>query len=177
MNIDSIIAAEGDSFEWTSSGYGCFMLRTPLLNWCGYVSIPASHPWSGLRFDTARVTPLPDRDVPDIAPNVFGMFIEAMRDSPDDGLYPLDLVLAVHGGVTYSDIRCSLRGQSADDKRWTFGFDCAHAGDLVPGIWKEMNRDVAEHLSRGDVYRDRDYVFAETSRLAAQLRMVHERGF
>lgn len=170
------IRAEGASLEWHSSGYGCLMLRTPLLSWCGYVAVPAEHPWHGLQHN-ARVTPLPERSIPDgIVPNVFGVFLEALSDAPDDGLLPLDLVIAVHGGITWSAPRCELRGQSADRTEWLFGFDCGHAGDLVPGV-AALLLPPNSNVFADSVYRDRDYVFGETSRLAAQLRMAQERGY
>jgi hypothetical protein len=61
-----------------------------------------------------------------------------------------DVPLEVHGGVTFND---GVR----------IGFDCAHAGDLVPG------RDLAHS---DDVYRNMAYVKAECKRLAEQLRAV-----
>jgi hypothetical protein len=53
---------------------------------------------------------------------------------------------------------------------WWFGFDCGHAGDLVPELAKQFPL-IAE---LGGVYRDRDYVVGETCRMAAQLRRIHQ---
>lgn len=173
-DLQSKIRDEGDELEWQSSGYECLMLRTPMQCWCGYVCVPAEHPWHGLGF-SERVTPLPDRSVPEgIAPNVFGLFLAALGPQFEDGLHPLDLCIAVHGGITWSDQRCSLRDQPAERTEWMFGFDCGHAGDIVPGVLRVVRNP---SLFEGDSYRDRDYVFGETSRLAAQLRMVQERGY
>lgn len=167
------VAEEGNELEWQSSGYECLMLRSPMQAWCGYVSVPAEHPWHGLAHN-ARVTPLPDRSIPGgIAPNVIGLFLEALRPESNDDTFPLDLCIAVHGGITFSAPRNQLRDQPAERTKWTFGFDCGHAGDLQPGLLSMVSNP---SMFKGDSYRDRDYVFGETSRLAAQLRMVQERG-
>lgn len=63
----------------------------------------------------------------------------------------------VHGGITWSG---TLRDEPAG--LWWFGFDCAHFGDLVPGMLRHG-------IGRGDVYRDLAYVQAECARLAAYL--------
>lgn len=62
----------------------------------------------------------------------------------DDDAVPHD----VHGGWTYSEDHAP--GEDPDGQ-WYFGFDCAHAGDLVPG----------STAFEGDVYRDQDFVDAE----------------
>lgn len=59
--------------------------------------------------------------------------------------------LEVHGGITYHE--------STETHCW-FGFDCAHAGDTLPGY----RRDYAP-----GVYRDKSYAKVEVMRLAEQL--------
>lgn len=61
--------------------------------------------------------------------------------------------LHVHGGITY-------------DTPPKVGFDCSHAGDLVP----------AHHRYPYDVYRNWAFVTEELNRLAAQLRAIDTRG-
>lgn len=87
--------------------------------------------------------------------------------------------LAVHGGVTYSG-RCDPPichvpepGES-DDVFW-YGFDCAHAFDLAPGLGRPC---FVEELMRleGCKYRDVAYARAETEALAAQLAEFIRRG-
>jgi hypothetical protein len=62
-------------------------------------------------------------------------------------------VLAVHGGITYWDAR---------DGAFVVGFDCAHAGDIVPnnGIMKFA----------GDTYKDFDFVINQLENLARQIK-------
>lgn len=66
---------------------------------------------------------------------------------------------SVHGGITASFL---------DSKEWVFGFDCAHAGDLAPGMimMKNLGLDI---FSNEDVYRDWEYVTNEVKSLADQL--------
>ena len=66
-----------------------------------------------------------------------------------------DGLFEVHGGITFSGER---RGTT-----WWFGFDCGHAGDLIPAL----NR---YGLTEG-VYRDEAYVTDECEKLASQLRV------
>lgn len=81
----------------------------------------------------------------------------------------------VHGGLTYSE--------HDDDGLWWVGFDCAHAGDLVPGTCSnplddlivdfatEAERDglVGQITGPGATYRSFEWVLAETLRLAGAL--------
>jgi hypothetical protein len=102
------------------------------------------------------------------------MFIEALNpEQAPAGQARMDLCIRAHGGLTWSGPRNTLRGQSNCETQWAFGFDCAHAGDLVPST----AHLIPAALMQDDVYRDRDYVIGETSRLAAQLRIVHRRGY
>ena len=67
----------------------------------------------------------------------------------------------VHGGLTYAYDHAP---NGKPDGRWWIGFDCAHAGDVVPGvsgIWHRYRDDGA--------YRDIDFVVAECERLARQM--------
>ncbi len=73
-----------------------------------------------------------------------------------------DIDADVHGGGTYAetcnDIVCHVAVTGEPDNVWWIGFDCAHAGDLVPGL---------PHMP-DDVYRDRGYVVSQVERLASQ---------
>lgn len=68
-----------------------------------------------------------------------------------------DIDVSVHGGLTYAEDRAP---RMEVDGKWWVGFDCAHSGDLVPGLG---------HSFSGDVYRDISYVASECESLAAQL--------
>lgn len=67
----------------------------------------------------------------------------------------------VHGGLTYA-------GTEDDGIHW-FGFDCAHAGDLSPGILIHLLESrIAGYVDylRDEEYRTWDYVKAEVERMA-----------
>lgn len=44
MDWNKIIATEGNSMEWKNGDFTCFIKRTGLGHWCGYVTIPPSYP-------------------------------------------------------------------------------------------------------------------------------------
>jgi len=74
---------------------------------------------------------------------------------PYEDLFPVE----VHGGLTFS------KEGDGDTwpEGWWFGFDCAHAGDLVPSISRLIpNRD-------WETYRNFQYVRRQTKNLAEQL--------
>lgn len=66
-----------------------------------------------------------------------------------------ELEIDAHGGLTYSG------DKKGDGGHW-LGFDCAHLGDLSPGL-----HDYAEH---GDRYRDIGYVRHECESIARQIK-------
>lgn len=71
--------------------------------------------------------------------------------------YELDI--ECHGGLTFSDI--GVNG-------WNIGFDCAHAGDLIP-----------EFPDSTGVWRDEEYVTNELKSIVEQLidmEQTNERG-
>lgn len=62
----------------------------------------------------------------------------------------------VHGGLTFGGCFDSKPGV------FWFGFDCAHGGDLCPGLESWIPHT-------GDKYRNIEYVKAECTRLAEQI--------
>lgn len=75
----------------------------------------------------------------------------------------LESIIDVHGGVTYFS-RLTLGG-----KGYWAGFDCAHAGDLLPSMY-----GISDYLSYSE-YRDLRYVRKECKRMIKQLKEL-ERG-
>lgn len=158
--------SEPDDVEFESSGYQCELYRNPGSGaWSGYVTVGASHPWNGLGL-AERVTPLRDElDLDRVG--AFPLLLTMLDDTPDDGLVRLSLAVEVHRSLSYA-------GPNKDPSRgaWCFGFDTGHAGDYMPllsGTWPKWLREES-------TYRDFDYVKGDTLRLAAQLRLVEQRG-
>jgi hypothetical protein len=65
----------------------------------------------------------------------------------------------VHGGLTFA--------RNIPDHT-TFGFDCAHLGDLVPAMPPLSDDETL--FNRGDVYRDFGYVVNQLISLAKQAK-------
>jgi hypothetical protein len=137
---------EPDKLQWTdeATGLPCLAVRHPRLgNWCGYVGVPPEHPLHGRGYE--------------------------------------DLDLEVHGGLSFAhacqpheseaDGICHVPGPGEPEHVWWLGFDCAHGGDLSPGLlrkdldWLDSLKVLAEH----EIYRPLAYVKGECARLAAQL--------
>lgn len=70
-----------------------------------------------------------------------------------------DLDVETHHGITYS---------AASPAGWTLGFDCAHYGDMMPGVIKLVGRSPRAN----EVYADFAWVSNETERLAEQAARV-----
>lgn len=88
-----------------------------------------------------------------------------------------DLDLVVHGGLTYSDHCqghiCHVPKLGEPDDVWWFGFDCAHAWDLVPSVKPLLEKLGHPHPGFMDdwaTYRAVPYVKKEVERLAHQLK-------
>lgn len=74
----------------------------------------------------------------------------------------------VHGGLTYAD-----NDTEGPSELWWFGFDCAHAGDLMP-LANQGSTSMGwlpDFGSPGGVYRDCEFVRQEVERLA---KAIHE---
>jgi len=78
-----------------------------------------------------------------------------------------DIDVDVHGGLTLSHNRCPVAREN-DTPDWWLGFDCAHLGDLRPGLVDPLGADPDER------YRDIGYVMNETVKLAVQLAAMQE---
>lgn len=99
----------------------------------------------------------------------------------------------VHGGLTFAsecgNHICHIPEPGEPDQLWWLGFDCAHYGDLVPGV-EAMKRKLGpspeiikipefmkaefEKMNR-QTYKTYDYVRKETIYLAEQLKDMGER--
>jgi hypothetical protein len=79
-------------------------------------------------------------------------YITVGADHPWYSLGYDEVDVDVHGGLTYSD-----KGE--------FGFDCAHAGDLVPKMYALKGG----HYS-GETYKGMGYVVGELIKLAKQAK-------
>lgn len=131
---------EGDYESWTTrAGLPGLAVRNRFGAWCGYAAVDPRHPWHG-------------------------------KGYWDDGIMN---TVTVHGDVTYADACrgsvCHIPAPGQPDDVWWFGFDCAHAGDLQPGLVEHFASFGAD---MDWVYRDVAYVKLWVERLAEQLAAV-----
>jgi hypothetical protein len=79
----------------------------------------------------------------------------------------------VHGGLTYaakcSGWICHIAKPGEPDDVWWLGFDCAHSGDLIPGMYVGLP-GLRHEMRNWETYKDVSYVRAETQRLAEQAK-------
>lgn len=79
-----------------------------------------------------------------------------------------------HGGLTYGGACagsiCHVPKPGEPDDVWWFGFDCAHAYDVVPEIRHRLGG-----IFGGDKYRNVVYVRHQVERLAEQLAAIKKR--
>jgi hypothetical protein len=151
---------EPSKIQWVdkATGLPCLIVRSPHLgHLCGYAGVYLGHPLHGVQADK----------------------------TPD---------LSVHGGVTFaagcahgkdeSQGICHIPEPGTSDDVWWIGFDCAHLGDLSPGmlrfrrmmtpnyVIKDLVGDVSDALENlyHDTYRDVPYVRDQVTHLAHQLK-------
>lgn len=156
---------EPDRIEWRDpkTGMPCLMLRHPRNgHWCGYVALPAAHPWIGQ--------------------NIYHLSTDGteLEDWEDPR------ALKIHGEITAGPSRCepppepddklpwhrvchTPQAGESDDVRW-IGFDCGHGGYHDPDL--EPGNDSWDHDRA--TYRDVDYVINWCARLAAQAQQAAE---
>lgn len=76
----------------------------------------------------------------------------------------------VHGGLTYASECygkiCHVPAPGEPDDVWWLGFDCGHAGDLIPAHNDETK---AIFVGYGETYKPLPYVESECASLALQL--------
>jgi hypothetical protein len=84
--------------------------------------------------------------------------------------------VSVHGGLTYADsckgVICHVPKPGMPEKVWWLGWDAAHLGDYVPGMYTRKHRSIGIYGHDGDTYKDLAYVKQETESLAEQLSKV-----
>jgi hypothetical protein len=115
------------------TSYPCLIVRGPMGALCGYVGVNKTHPTYMKNYN--------------------------------------DINVDVHGGLTFANICspnkehgiCHIVEEGEDDDVWWLGFDCAHAGDMIP------NR-VGGYRWYEDQYRDLYYVMNQCVLLARQLK-------
>lgn len=145
--------SEPDKMEWRHKGVPCLIVRGPMGALCGYAAVSEGHPYYSKGYSECVVKKCKKKDCYSHSPR-----------------------LKVHGGLTFADFChedgkiCHVALPGEPEKVWWFGFDCAHAGDLLPK-WNEK-REFEGLRGFGDIYATIDYVKREVEHLAEQLMAV-----
>lgn len=161
---------EDNKVDFVADGLRCVMRRGPVGAWCGYVGVPASHPWHSKHYkETIKPTKdmLGPRDPLDYGPIDLLCAVFSGQDISE--ALPIGLALRVHGGLTYAQDQEPF---GKPDGLWWFGFDCAHSGDLIPSFEEGRQYSAAMRALPNEVYRDQQYVVSECQSLAAQLARI-----
>ena len=164
--------------SWISeTGLPCAIVKhSEMAHLCGYVGVGQQHSWYG-KFYLSCTLPeaKPRGELPEDFEGEFpiaklSLYHKVVASKLVCGeeycSHTPESIVSVHGGITYSDWGFDPIPR---DGEWWFGFDCAHAGDRVPGM------DAVAALVGGgfdrsdDVYRDEAYVAAECENMAKQL--------
>lgn len=146
--------------------------------WRGYVGVPASSPLYGIGY--ADVIPYPDtwkeQAVNLDQVDILQLFLTALDpDAVPAAHAPLTIVFPSHRGLSFA-------GHIEDfPELWFFGFDCAHAGDLVPEfeeVYARLARELPDIPGWPSLhgtprqpreYRTLEYVKGVCERLAQRL--------
>lgn len=82
-------------------------------------------------------------------------YVAVPPSHPYYGKHYEEVDLHAHGGLTYSN-PCQgdiCHKTDIEDKVWWFGFDCAHAGDLIPSVWEARQPGGYLHHIREDLFK------------------------
>ena len=163
-------------FDFISKeGLRCVGLALTYGHRCGYVAIPEGHVLYGVRYvDTLpeAVTFVTEELMKgeDISHRgVIPVFIAALSGN----MNRLDVVIDVHGSLTYSKGGEVSYPVPSTEKVWWFGFDCAHSGDGLD--FSIMDKQVKDAYSAGYRFysegpvRSKEYVEQQCKLLARQL--------
>ena len=177
--------------EWYHQGLPCAVLIMPWGSRCGYVGVPHTHPLYG-------------RDYSSHIPALNQLHIERVTNEEverdehlpiipllfwDTTSSRMDVILRVHGGVTYcgggdgypSDTNYWTRpwvrsGAWICQDYWWVGYDCGHAGDAKdPTLMSDhyLKAHGKYGFAYGDwVVRSLEYCVQECNLLASQLVRV-----
>lgn len=98
-------------------------------------------------------------------------YIRVTADHPWANYVRSDLDVRCHGGVTWCGGAPSLETQDGDQDTTTWiGFDCAHAGDVIPGMPSTRGMRMRWSSRARNQYRNLRWVMNECIDLAYQAR-------
>lgn len=165
---------EGEPDEASFKAYGleCELLRGPFGHWCGYVRVPEGHPFHGIEKEEeiedkwGFMHQKPVHENSSYIP-MFVSLVEALEAGGLEIRPSLDVMIDVHGGVTYAGPAWWSEG----DKGWYVGFDCNHCQDIAPAAPEII--EAVKKLVKGPItYKNIDFARNECERLAEQISLA-----
>jgi hypothetical protein len=156
-------AEDIDREQWADpmTGYACLAIRSDLGTWAGYVAVGHEHPAFGLELDNL--------------PAHYGINWTGYNDDVHFITPPPENENAC---VDENDPKSVLEVIRMPDHLWFFGFDTAHAGDLIPSVdyvLKRMTRNPCGERQLG-VYRDIGFVKKCCAEIASALKEAERTG-
>lgn len=144
-----------DREQWSDSmtGYPCLAIRCDLGMWSGYVAVDSTHPAFGKDID----------ELPGV--NFWCYTDEHHFIEP----WPADPNAVVDVDDPKESILATVR---MPDYLWFFGFDFAHAGDVIPslnGALEKMQKALDGVAKNRSSYKDLDYVKKTCATIALEL--------
>ena len=167
-------------FDFISKeGLRCVGLALTHGHRCGYVAVPEGHVLYGVRYgDTlpeavAFVTEELAKGEDISHRVVIPVFIAALSGN----MNRLDVVIDVHGSLTYSESGEGNYPAPSTEKVWWFGFDCGHYGDgkdfsIMDDSTREMCNEGFRYIFEGPI-RSKEYVEKHCRLLARQLWYIN----
>ncbi|MDY0301492.1 MAG: hypothetical protein RBQ99_07915 [Trichlorobacter sp.] len=167
-------------FDFISEeGLRCVGLALTHGHRCGYVGVPRGHVLYGIEYSAT----LPDavsfvtEEIMENADLSHRGSIPVFYAALTGEMNRLDVVVDVHGSLTYSDGGEGTLYPVPDNALWWFGFGCAHAGDgkdfsIMDEKTKEMYSSGFRYYSEG-LIRSKEYVMQHCKLLARQLWYIN----
>lgn len=132
---------EPDKIQYTdpATGFPCLIVRTTLGHLCGYVGVNNQHKYFEKGYDEIPV-------------DIELTYSDLCQPSTDENQHTI----------------CHIPGKGETDNIWWLGFDCAHLGEISPGMSFYGNENLGS-MCKGEIYKNMNYVKKEISSLARQL--------
>jgi hypothetical protein len=121
----------------------------------GYVAVPPSHPLYRKKYSNKVKVKNPDKIK--FNGNYLGLLSawaddesDWIDDEKEESLLPIDLVINVHGGITFTESAKDMKNlpKRIPDHYWVFGFDTVHAGDDIYNWTKEKVRKETDKFKK-----------------------------
>ncbi len=180
--------SEPDKVQWLdeTTGLPCLIVRGPVGALCGYVGVDGGHFYYGKSCDDVDASVHGGltfaHSCAQHSEQDFAKFCASREKLEQQAqLYPIgdaarSLAKWKSAYGNYAEyVRlceessiCHRPEPGEPDCIWWFGFDCAHAGDVVPGMSEFGLTTMSGKW--GETYKDFDWVKAEVESLAKQLR-------